>query len=127
MASRLSGDRDLPQRILDRRRGIRLDESLPFQIGHKGYEIQGVSINISSSGIYCLVDKDISMMTKLDLCLFLPSMEKRKARKIRVRGVVVRKQKDPVTEKFYLAIYFSRIKPADQTFLDNYIQRRLKK
>ncbi len=129
MASRLGRfmKDDLPKRILDRRRAIRLYESLPFQIGHKGYEIQAVSINISSTGIYCLMDKDISMMTKLDLCLFLPSAQKRKARKIRVEGVVVRKQKDQVTEKFYVAIYFSKLKPADQKFLNEYIQRRLKK
>ncbi|MBI3252204.1 MAG: PilZ domain-containing protein [Candidatus Omnitrophica bacterium] len=117
----------IPKPILDRRRALRIRESLPFQIGHKDYECQAVSINISSSGIYCLVDRNIPVMTQLDLCLFLPSVEKKRAKKIELRGVVVRREKQAATGKFFIAIYFSRAKPVDREFLEKYILQRLKK
>ncbi len=109
-----------PKKILDRRRSVRIEESLPFKIGCNGYEVEARTVNISMSGVMCLVDKDIALMTKVKLVLELG-----KSMRIRTDGVVVRKEKDLLSSKIYLALFFSDLKPADEEKLQKYIQKRL--
>ena len=90
-----------PKAILERRRSVRIQEALPFRIGSEGYDFQAVTINISRHGALCLVDKDIALMTKLAIALPIAN------KVIRLEGVVVRKEKDPKSGKYYTAIFFS--------------------
>lgn len=115
----------IPKSIQDRRRSVRLAEQLPFTIGHEGYEIESVTVNISSHGVLCVVDRDIPMMTQLKVALALPDSPR--ARKpLQLKGVVVRKEKHPVNNGQYLiAVFFSGIGEAEQKTLENFIQRRL--
>lgn len=118
-----------PKRILERRRSVRLDESLPFRIGHEDYEAEVRTLNISGHGALCLIDKDIPLMTRLKIGLTVPlagSSARAKARTIRLKGVVVRRQEDKATGKFYVAVYFSDMSPDDQRLLQDYIDNRLK-
>lgn len=115
-----------PKKILDRRKSIRIAESLPFQIGHQGYDIQARTVNISASGVLCVVDQDIPMLTQLQIALSLPqSSNSPKNCVVEAKGVVVRKDKDPSSTKYHLAVYFSDIKAKDQKALAEYIQSRL--
>ena len=112
----------------DRRRSIRIAEELPFVIGHQGYEIQATSVNLSNNGVMCLIDRDIPVMTLLEIAFSLPVMVNfsTKEKLIKAKGVVVRKEEDAVSEKFYIAIFFSEVKPKDQKVLNDFIQYRLK-
>ena len=114
-----------PKSILDRRRSIRISESLPFRIGHKGYEVEAVTVNIAQHGILCIVEKEIKMMTQLDVALTLPVG--RASRRFSARGVIVRKDFDALSGKCLLAIYFSDMKPKDRDVLRQFIEGRLKK
>ena len=119
-----------PKRILERRRSVRIDENLLFRIDHEDYEAEVRTLNISRSGALCLVDRNIPLMTRLKIGLTVPlanSSARVKEHTIRLKGVVVRKEEDKVTGKFYMAVYFSDISPDDQRFLQDYIDRRLKK
>jgi c-di-GMP-binding flagellar brake protein YcgR len=115
-----------PKRILDRRRSIRIQDALPFQIGHQGYDFQVSSVNISAHGAMFLIEQDIPMMTQLDIALTIPSASGSKESKktTHIKGVVVRKDIDVQSGKYYVAVYFSGIKEADQKALNEYIEHR---
>ena len=112
-----------PKRILERRKSVRVNEALPFRIGHKGFELEAVTVNIGTSGAMCLVDRDIPMMTQLDILLSVPAAgaKGRGSSEMSIKGVVVRKEKDLAREKFYIAIFFSKIFPKDQKLLKKFI------
>ena len=110
--------------VSDRRRSARIAESLPFKIGHEGYEIAAMTVNISAHGAMCVVDRAIPVMTRLRVALTLPASSKEKV--IHATGVVVRNEADPDSDKHFIALYFSQIKPADQKVLNQHIEQRLK-
>ncbi len=112
-----------PKPVLDRRRSIRIAEKLPFRIGHEGYETEAVTVNISVNGALCVVDREIPVMTQLKVALTLPM--KPKSKTVTAKGVIVRKEKDPAGGQFYVAIYFSDIKPTDRQTLSQFIESRL--
>ena len=116
-----------PKPVLDRRRSIRIDEKLPFKIGHQDYEAEVRTVNISCQGTLCIVDKDIPLMTQLKLALSLPSSRKGAGghKTLAMKGVVVRKEKDVTGKQYFIAIFFSEIKPADRAFLEKFIESRL--
>jgi c-di-GMP-binding flagellar brake protein YcgR len=116
----------IPKKILERRRSIRIEESLPFRIGHRDYEIRAETVNVSAHGAMCLLDRSVPLMTQLEIGLCLPGLpdSEPKERKISIKGIVVRRAQDPSTGKFAVAIFFSEIKPADEKALQNYIHRR---
>ena len=113
-----------PKPIQDRRRAIRIEENLPFHIGHDQYEVEVRTVNISKSGVLCLTDKPIPLMTKLKIGLQLPGSA-RKASGFHAQGVVVRREPDPASDKFYIGIFFSDIAPKDLQLLEDYIDQRL--
>lgn len=112
-----------PKPILDRRRSIRIEDNLPFTIGHEESRIVVRTMNVSSHGALCRVNRDIPVMTQLEIGLSVPAAKA--SRSIRLQGVVVRKEKVPHTGDYLVAIYFSQVKPKDQKILDDYIRRRL--
>ena len=117
-----------PKPVLDRRRGVRIAEKLPFKIGLENYEAEAVTVNISVNGALCLVEREIPIMTQLKVALTLPLISKASSQKnklLSMKGVVVRKEKDPAREGYYIAIYFSDIKPNDRKFLSQFIESRL--
>ena len=116
---------NLPKPIMERRRSIRVDEKLPFKIGHEHYEIEAVTINISSQGVLCAVDRDIAMMTQLKVALSLPGKDGAKPKNISARGVVVRKEKGLAAGRFFLGVYFADIKDSDRETLERFIESRL--
>ncbi len=117
-----------PKPILERRNSIRIDENLPFKIGHQGYDIQATTLNISSHGVMCTVEKDIPIMTQLEVGLSLPGLGKSSKGKVfQTRGVVVRKEKDPASGHYFIAIFFSEMKPKAREILYEFIENRLKR
>ncbi len=115
----------VPKKILERRRSIRIEEALAFKIGHESYETEATTVNISSHGAMCLVERDIPIMTRLRIGLTIPggnsAMAKDKV--VQAVGVVVRKERDAESGKFYIALYFSKVSPKDQKILDEFIQK----
>ena len=115
-----------PKPILDRRRSVRVYESVPFKIGHAGYEAQAETVNISAHGALCIVDKNIPLMTQLAVAVTLPGAgSSKRGKTLKLKGVVVRRDKDPDSERYFLAIFFSDIKAEDQEALHRFIEGRL--
>ena len=112
-----------PKSISERRQSARIAQSLPFKIGHEGYEIAARTVNISAHGAMCVVDRAIPVMTQLRVALTLPVASKEKV--IHATGVVVRNEADPGSDKHFIALYFSQIKLVDQKVLNQHIAQRL--
>lgn len=110
----------IPRPILERRRSVRVEEALPFKIGHEGFEFETTSANIGYHGALCLMEKEIPLMTRVRIGIVLPREE------IQLSGVVVRRAEDPVSGKFRTAIFFSNIKPKDAQALRAFIDARLR-
>lgn len=113
-----------PKGVSERRQSARIAESLPFKIGHEGYEIAATTLNISAHGALCVVDRVIPTMTRLKVALTLSASAKEKV--IHATGVVVRNESEPDSGKYTIAVYFSDMTSADQKILNQHIQRRLK-
>ena len=116
-----------PKQILERRKSIRIHETLPIRIGHEGFELEAHSVNISAHGAMCAVERDIPLMTRLKVAFQLPPYGKGSSKKkqLKITGVVVRKEAMRQPGRFYIAVYFSDIKPADQALLNEFIGHRL--
>lgn len=106
--------------IPERRATFRIQEVLPFQIGHQGYDIEARTVNIGTNGALCRVERDIPVMTQLNVGLRLSS-----SKKVSAKGVVVRSQKDPGSRDTLIAIYFNEISDRDQSLLREYITSRM--
>lgn len=114
-----------PKPILERRRSVRISESLPFKIGHESYECTARTINISEYGALVVVDKSIPVMTMMALALTLPGKSAAsKGKTIRMKGVVVRRDADEAGGKFLIAVFFSEIDSKDRRTLQQFIESR---
>ena len=114
---------DIPRRILERRRSVRISESFLFKVSHQGRQVQAITVNLSSHGVLGIVEKDIPMMSRLDITLQLPGGA---SKVVRAKGVVVRKEKDARTGRYLIAIYFSDLKLSDRKRFEKFINRYLK-
>ena len=114
-----------PKSILERRRSIRIDEALPFKIGHAEFEIAAQTVNISLHGALCVVEKSLPLMTQLAVGLTLPTVGSKRGKTLHIKGVVVRRDKEAQSERYVTAIFFSDIKKEDQETLSRFITDRL--
>ena len=87
------------------------------------------TLNISASGIYCKVDREIPLMSRVKLILMVPDLSKDEKiiKSLEVSGVVVREH--PViingeTRHYDLAIFFEDLSPKDREIISNYITRK---
>ena len=116
----------IPRPIQERRRAIRIAESLPFHISGQGFEIEAKTLNISATGALCRVSKNIPLMTQLKIGLVLPHHSKSSSqlKTLYLKGVVVRKEvsgDDP--DVYDIALFFPDIRAADRKLLDAFIVR----
>ena len=79
--------------------------------------------NISCSGIYCEVNKEIPLMTKLDLNMLIPTTFPSMGEFFRVHcsGVVVRTELSKDKGKYNIAILFSDLLESAKDKLSSYI------
>ncbi len=114
--------------VEERRQAPRVDNNIPLKISSGDFDIVTESKNLSASGAYCLVDKQLSPMTKLNIQLLIPLKGKGKTivKKVCCEGVVVRSQIHSNQESYQVAIYFSDIKEKDKKCITQYIDNLLK-
>jgi PilZ domain len=111
----------------EKRTDKRFAVQLPIQIGGSDFQITTDTKNISSSGIYCQVDRFVPVMTRLDLKMTIPLIEnKRKIEKnIDCQAVVVRIQPESEVaqrDSYQLGLFFIGIKNQDRELINRYLQ-----
>lgn len=106
------------------------DEELPLKIVVGGFDTSTHTLNISSSGLYCKVGKEIPLMSRVKLMLMIPDPVKndKEAKGVEVDGVVVRTH--PViiggeTKHYDVAIFFDTApEPRAKEIIAGYIARK---
>lgn len=110
----------------DRRSAPRVDERVILAITDTGLSFQTETRNLSTTGVYCTVDRFVSPMTKLALEWELPAGSRRS--KIRCAGVVVRVEpviSNPTRGLYNIAIFFTDISDRDRAAISQFVRERL--
>ena len=110
----------------ERRQAPRVPERVAIALSGDGHAVQAHTQNLSTAGAYCLVDRFLPPMTKLELEFQLPDGSGRVT--IRGTGVVVRAE--PVVSsaergQYHLAIFFSEMSERHRAAISKFVRQRL--
>ena len=108
------------------------DEGVSLKVKSSDIDIITKSLDISASGVYCKVEKEIPLMSRIKVILIVPKMktdgaEEAQTVKIETDGVVVREHPVIVQGKiahYDVAIFFDNISAKDRKVLLEYTQKR---
>ena len=104
------------------------DEELSLKLRLDDFDSITHTMNISSSGVYCKLDKELPLMSRVKLILMMPDPAKESSLKdLEVYGVVVRQH--PVTvdgaiKHYDVAIFFEDLSEKDKEVIAGYIKRK---
>ena len=110
------------------------DEGVSLKVKSGDVDIITKSLDISASGIYCKVEKEIPLMSRIKVILIVPKTdcdkdlsESPQTVKVETDGVVVREH--PVIAQgkivhYDIAIFFDNISAKDRKTLLEYTQKR---
>jgi len=113
----------------ERRRSPRIrDEGLDFDVKGDGLVFVAHTLNISESGIYCKVERELPLMSRVELRLKIPAGEDAKGTDIvNVCGVVVRQHPviiDGETKHYDVAIFFDDLSEKGRNLISRYITNK---
>jgi hypothetical protein len=118
----------------ERRRANRIKKNIPLKIKEASFDSVSETKNLSSSGLYCKIDKYVAPLTKVDMILLIPQLslkrleEKEQCKRIECVGTVVRTElvNDPIEGDYYnVAIFFSEIKKSDKSAIEKFIKQHI--
>ena len=114
----------------ERRRAPRIeDKELSLEVKGGDFDIMTHTLNISASGIYCKVEKELPLMSRVQLMVMIPdpsSLEK-SPRPVEVDGVVVRQHPviiDGQVRHYDIAIFFENLSAKHRELISSYIARK---
>lgn len=104
------------------------DEGLSLKLKLDDFDSITHTMNISSSGVYCKLDKEMPLMSRVKLMLMIPDPVKDGALiDLEVNGVVVRQHPvtiDGIIKHYDVAIFFEDIPEKDKDIIAGYIKRK---
>ena len=102
----------------------RVEKQLPIKLKDGDIDLVTETKNISCIGIYCVVDRYVSPMTKVKTTLLLPSRKGDGHSHVNCNSVVVRveKQNDDLENKYNIALYFNDINETNKQKINRYIK-----
>jgi len=123
-ASRILPQNPPPNKTLmqERRKYPRITKSLPLKLFRSDGNIVTQTVNLSCNGAYFSVDKDMPVMTKLEITILLPG------KPIRCKGIVVRSEKSSSSRAknaYNIAVFFHDIKENERHKLKGYINQHI--
>jgi hypothetical protein len=114
----------------ERRRAPRIDdEELSLELHAGNFDAMTHTLNISASGLYCKVDREMPLMSRVKLMLMIPDQSgaAKEVRNIEVEGVVVRAHPviiDGQIRHYDVAIFFDSLPPKARELITGYIARK---
>ena len=114
----------------ERRRAPRIkSDDLSLKLYAGGFDIATDTLNISSSGLYCKVDRQLPLMSRVKLMIMIPGPSKNDAesKAVEVEGVVVRAHPVIIEGRvmhYDVAIFFDNIEPKAKDLITGYIARK---
>jgi len=102
------------------------DEGLSLKLNAGDFDTMTHTMDISASGIYCKIGREIPLMSRVRLAIMVPGAGKkeRPPEPLEVDGVVVREHPviiDGAVKHFDVAIFFDNLSEKDKTVIQNYI------
>lgn len=112
--------------MLERRKHIRAKKNISVKLADTGFDVITETVDISSSGAYCRVTRNLPVMSKIEVILLVPVKEnENQTKKIRCKGVVVRTEpailKDTDKAHYNIAVFFTDLSKKDQKMLEDYV------
>ena len=112
--------------MIERRKDIRAQKRIPLKLADSTFDVITETVDISSSGAYCRVTRNLPPMSKIDVVLLVPGKNSESpTKKIRCKGVVVRVEpaiiKDADRAHYNIAIFFTDISKKDQKAVEDYV------
>ena len=112
--------------MIERRKNIRAKKNIPVKLTDESFDIITETVDISSSGAYCRVTRNLLPMSKIEVVLLIPGKDSNNpTRKIKCKGVVVRAEptiiKGADKAHYNIAIFFTDISKKDQKIAEDYI------
>lgn len=103
------------------------DDSLSLKLD--GFDSITHTLNISPSGVYCKVDKELPLMSRVRLMLMVPDPSRGKAgvKNLEVSGIVVRQHPviiDGIIKHYDIAIFFDGLSDKDKNIISAYISKK---
>lgn len=114
----------------ERRKAPRIDDAeLSLELHTGDFDAMAQTLNISASGLYCKVDRDMPIMSRVNLMLMIPSVASgaSQVKRIEVEGVVVRAHPvimDGEVRHYDVAIFFDNLSPKAKELIAGYIERK---
>ena len=107
------------------------DEELSLKLRLDDFDSITHTMNISSSGVYCKLGKELPLMSRVRLKLMVPETPKadKATRELDVDGVVVREHPviiDGVIKHYDAAIFFDNLSAKSREIIQNYISCKKK-
>lgn len=108
------------------------DEGISLKVKSNEIDIITKSLDISASGVYCKVEKEIPLMSRIKVMLIVPrgkteEFKEPQTVKIETDGVVVREHPVIIQGKiahYDVAIFFDNISAKDRKILLEYTNKR---
>lgn len=105
------------------------DEGLSLKLNAGDFDTITHTTDISVSGIYCKVSRQIPLMSRVKLVLMVPEPGKddNAARALELDGVVVREHPvviDGSVKHYDAAIFFDNLSEKDRNIIEGYINRK---
>ena len=112
--------------MLERRKNIRARKNIPLKLADTAFDIITETVDVSSSGAYCRVTRNLPPMSKIEVVLLIPGKDHDSpTRKIKCKGVVVRSEpailRDADNAHYNIAIFFTDISKKDQKIAEEYV------
>lgn len=102
------------------------DEGLALKLKVGDFDAITHTQDISASGIYCKIEKEIPLMSRVRIKLMLPENIRvdKSAKELDVDGVIVREHPviiNGVIKHYDAAIFFDNLSPKNREVIQNYI------
>ncbi len=106
------------------------DDAISLKIKVGGFDTITHTLNISASGVYCKLDREMPLMSRVKLMLVVPGGRgaDEAAKQIEVSGVVVREHPviiDGQIKHHDVAIFFDGLPQRDKETISQYVKNRL--
>lgn len=120
--------------IKEKRKYARVkDQGISLKVKSGDVDIITKSLDISASGVYCKVEKEVPLLSRVKIILIIPKLKEGEAGdapqtvKIETDGVVVREHPVIVGGKiahYDVAVFFDNISTKDREALLKYIEKK---
>jgi len=108
------------------------DEGLSLKLNAGDFDTMTHTMDISASGIYCKIGREIPLMSRVKLAIMIPDTGKddKALNPLELDGVVVREHPviiDGAVKHFDVAIFFDNLSEKDKGVIQSYVEGKSKR